>query len=333
MGVKTDGIKYQGREIPAKLERYPKLRTAGEYTAANSYLVYATNQYRARKSGERYGSIPPYASSRIVFTGYDSKELTVTKRAKLEAWFDQQEIKPWPSQIIFVDKLDAGEKYWLTGTPVYDWAPVQEIKLEKSGTVTDGYGRSRPRGSYELAHYHRVDGSSHIEAEQIDTSKPILWTGTDERYLKFTDHGIPSDTTIVVLPANRREKFLRYFPTALAWRDYIRKEAKDWLDKQDPERVELAKYHISGVGARLGGLDPERVDDPDLVEAIRKQQAKVTDLVTGIQKRQRWLGDEFERYTLSSKYENPLKNYPLLLDRHNLNHDHVYLYINAAYAA
>lgn len=326
MGVKTGDLKYQGRDVPTELARVDKQTNLGEFGPGNSYLVLSTT-YRGRKNGERWRAIPPYNSKREVFTGYDSKELSPTKRDKLEQWYTNRSASQ-PAELVFVDSLSADEKFWLTGTPIHDWTPVSEIKLEKSGTVGKSWN-SRPRGSYEQAHYH---GGGHIEADTIDTSKPVLWLPPDERYLKYD---IPDNSTVIVLPANRQAKFLRDFPDAMRVTEYIRKEAKNWLDQQDPKLVEIAKYQISGVGTGLEYLSAARVDDPDLAAAIEKQNAKVRELVSGIEKRKRSL-QGFDRYELQAKYPHPFKKYPLLSNRAltlSGAEEHVYLYVNAAYAA
>lgn len=336
MGVKTDGIKYQGRDVPVELRRSTADTTlVGDYGPTNTWLVLGWNEYdyyaQRKKNGGRYRSIPPYNSNRVVFTGYESKELSLAKRNKLEAWFKLKNLD-YPKQLLFVDKLTSDERFWLTGTPIYDWTQVQEIKLEKSGTV--GTYMKRPRGSYEHPSKYRIGGNAAIEAENIDTSNPILWVSTDERYLDLSKYGtIPSDATIVVLPQNRREKFKRDFPTAMQWQDYLRKEAKDWLDKQDAQQIEVAKFHMSGVGDSLLPLDAAKVDDPELAAAITKRQTKVDDLIRGIESRARWL-DGFESYRLSDKIPHPLKKYPLVYGADvRRNAEHFYLYVNAAYAA
>jgi hypothetical protein len=331
-GVKTEGIQYKGRQVPTKLDRTRKNppqghdSLVGEMDSTNSWLVLSLGGGYSRKNGERYRTIPPYGSSRLIFTGYSSKEFTPVKREKIDKWLTQEGIDR-PLQIIAVENLSKEERFWLTGTPIHDWEPVQEVKIDRPTTMVGPGWKQRPRGSYELA----VGTAPSILAEDIDTSKPILWVRPDERYTR----GLPDDGTVIVLPANRRDKFERDFPSAVYWRDHIRKEATDWLTKQDPEKLRAVKFQMSGSADSIRLLDPDKVDDPELAEAIRLAKENVRSLIQGIEQRQAFLGTEWDRYVLRSKSQDPLLKYPLLSGSYSLrsNLDHVYLYLNAAYAA
>jgi hypothetical protein len=339
-GVKTADLKYQGKEIPTKLERGKIMNSDGKRVDAvgalenpkHSWLVLGTTQYRSRKNGERYRELPPYNSSRIVFTGYESKELSLTKRQKLDAWYKQQGIETPPKQVVFVDELSADERFWLTGTPIHDWSPVQEIKLPKDEKAMVGPGwKQRPRGSYKLAGTY----DKHIPAEDIDTAKPLLYLHTYEQQERFKlAQQYQGDATVVVVPANRHDKFLRDFPQALRLTDYIKKEAQTWLKKQDAALVEAAKYALSGKGDGLTKLDPDRIDDPELEGWVRLAKTNTRDILLGIEKR-RGLLDGFDRYELARNYPDPLSNYPLLENQGygKLDIEHAHLYVNAAYAA
>jgi hypothetical protein len=323
-GVKTADLTFEGKQIPTTLER----SALGPATAESTYLVVSSDRYARRKSGDRLRQIPPYGSGRLVFTGFEANEFSTAKRQKFDAWLDQEGVER-PKAIICVDKLTPDEAYWLKGTPIYDWTPVQAIKVEKAATV-GGY-RARPSGSYEK------ESGGHIEAGDIDLTVPLLWTRPDERHSPYdwrtrkNERTYPDGTLVLVMPANRLDKFKRDFAHAMHWRNYVKKEATDWLDQQDAALVEAAKYRISGQGTPLSGLDPAQITDPDLAAWVRLQNTPASAVQSGIEKRSNYL--DINRCSLSSKYPDPLKEYPLVGNGGAKLAEHIYLYVNAAFAA
>jgi hypothetical protein len=327
-GVRMADLTYNGRPIPAELERDRSLP---------QYLVVGFNRH-ARKSGEQYRTIPAFAESRVYFTNFAAQAFSPAKRAKLEAWLDTDEGKTAlpngrPAQLVCVETLTADEQYWALGSKVLDWTPIQAIKVVRPAEVGGRGYSTRPTGSYEL------ETGGHVEAGDIDLSVPLLYIRPNERidphapnWNRPAKRTYPDNAIVLIMPANRLEKFRRDFPHASHWRDYVVKEATDWLDQQDAVLLNAAKYQISKQGEGLTSLDPARVDDPELADWIRLQQTPGTqDLRNGIAHRSAYLSG-LDRYHLETQFPDPFKKYPLAhcASKHA---EHTILYVNAAYAA
>jgi hypothetical protein len=319
-GLKNPDLKYQGRDIPEALER--PTGQAGTY--ARPYLVVGDTRY-AKKSGESYRKLPPHAEGRIYFTGFLAQDFSKPKRDKLAAWLEQRG-EEWPKQIVCVDQLTPDERYWTKGSPVYDWTPIQAIKVARA-TVGNGYS-SRPTGSYEM----RLAGTwGSFTADQIPTGQPIVKV-FGNRYVARGDRRVeamPSSVTVVCLPQNRVAKFDRDFPSSVTVRDYVTVAAKAWEATVDPAALEAAWYQISTRGSRLTGLDPARIDDPELARCVRLQN--FTPSVKGA------LSTHHELLTAPTGLPSgdPFSQYPLLHGSYSMpqHKEHTYLYVNAAYAA
>lgn len=311
-GVKLGDLKYQGRTLPDAFDRK---------THDRGYLVANFTGYGHRKGGDRYRTLPPHADGRIWFTGFGAADFSKPKRDKFNAWLTQQGLDR-PKQIVFVDALTPEERYWTTGTPVYDWAPVQAIKVHRDAS---GVARARPALSY----YARVNGAwGDRPAAELTGTIVKYHGGLREAYYDRTLKRIPDDVTIVQLPANRRAKFERDFPAAIEVREYLKRAADAWLAEQDPDALAAAWYQTVADGNRLRGLDPAQVDDPDLAEAIRLHNRPVSRVLTGLQTHQAFL-------TPPQIKRLPFAQYPLLAN-HNwaaIDKEHAYIYVNAAYAA
>jgi hypothetical protein len=335
-GVKVTDLTFKGKPVPDTLRREYRARPGGVSSAADSpkpYVSVLITGRHAKRNGEQLRAITAYAEGRAYFTNFAAQEFSTAKRQKLEVWLETDEGKAefpdgGPSSLVCVDALTPDELFWTQGTKVLDWTPVQAIKVVRAGTVGPSW-QSRPNGSYEL------ERGGHIEAKDIDLTVPLLWLRTNERYDQRGQRQaqIPADALVLVMPVNRREKFQRDFPHAMHWRDYVKKEATDWLDQQDAALVEAAKYRISGAGENLQGLDPTRIDDPELAKWVRIQNMPNGTVQSGLEKRASYLG--IDKYVLRNKFTDPTKNYPLVPGRYaNTKHaEHVYLYLNAAYAA
>lgn len=318
-GVKLADLKYQGRVLPDVFDRRDTAKHERGYLVANL----AAYHY-SRKTGDHYRTLPPHAEGRIWFTGFKSAEFSKPKRDKFDAWLTQEGLDR-PNQAVFVDKLTADERYWLKGTPVYDWTPVQAIKVARD-TVGTGY-RTRPTGSY----YMRLNGTwADHTADAIPTDQPIVKYVGGARGAQYNRDvtKLPSEVTVVNIPRNRLAKFDRDFPEAVEMHDYFKAAAEEWEAAQDPAALEAAWYQVLGYGRALTGLDPARVDDPDLKRAITLQNTRA--IARELEKHKHHL-------TVPDTLPDgdPLAQYPLLGRAIYGAHDqeHTYIYVNAAYAA
>lgn len=333
---------YDGRVVPYKaFDRTPK-----SPSGSNSYIQRQSDAvgkgfltvgggYRRKKGGDWMWTADMDDGATVWFENFTGAELTAYKRDKLEVWSTNESVTTAGRRVILAEKYTPDEKYWLQGTKVYDFAKVEEIKIKKDTPTSRWDGR--PRGSYNGRQNGTYD--SGIRAETIDTTKPVLWiagnTYTLSSNAAIREGVVPTDATVIALPANRIDKFKRDFPTAQRLNDYAAAKAKEWLAAQKPYDLEAYDFQKGGGSpSKLRALDESRVDDPDLARAIKMAKHKTDHISTGVQQHARYLDNS---HNLSGKrHADPLRGYPLLLDCYTVNpklKEHVYIYINAVKAA
>ena len=330
---------FQGRIVPLELDRTKKdangNRTSAHPDDADVSASFLRAGWRyaccAKVKGERTFTLDLTAEgfdTFLLFEGFDGREMTPTKRDKLEVWRESKGLDVAPQ--VFVTKLTTEERFWLDGRAVYDWADVDAIKLTRAATKTaDG---SRPRGSYHG--FDKGTRSSAILAEEIDTAAPIYWA-RGGMYSNANGRELLSDAgraVIVVLPENRVDKFLRDFPSAVEVDEGVRRQAASWLKSIRRDVLAAYVFQHGGHGAeRLSGLDADAYDDPKLSLAIRESKRDTRHVLEGFTKFRGYLDTP-----AAPEYADALTAYPLLVDGYGtLRHNErdVILYTNAAYAA
>jgi hypothetical protein len=139
---------------------------------------------------------------------------------------------------------------------------------------------------------------------------------------------------LVVLQQNRIDKFLRDFPKAMTVGEAVEAKREAWEKAlTNDQRLALTIYDAQATDA-LKGLDPQKIHDPDLTEAIRLANVKVSKLIQQRSVFGAWSKTKVE-------WTNPLDKYPLIVDRVGytarsrlvqVQKSHLYLYINCVYA-
>lgn len=353
-----DELTYEGKKIPVQFDARKIKRTRqvenkskpGEkiteayfVDGGGTYIVAEGTKGYKRKSWYRHDRLPfSVVRNHVFITGYDaSKDFTPNKRAKLTQWQRDNEAHEIPAEqrgqygggYVLVDKLPHRE--WIDPSRIIPWQPIEDTKVvrEYQGNV-GGYGR--PQGSYKG--YVAGSYSDSILAANINLGEPIYWTslhGNDDSRRAVT-YRHPK-CTIIQLPENRKNKFQRDFPQAKRLREAAEKIAGRWAKKLTEADVAAIRLEQDDTETkRLRKLDVQRIDDPDLRIAIeqaltpksRKPKAVVEFSI-------------FARITnpVLDGWKAPSERYPLL-DAINwwgsdnqLELDHAYLYLNAAYAA
>lgn len=336
---KGTGI-YQGREVPSSLDRTERdangnvLRTDPGESPSKSFLV--AGQAYGRKNGNREWTTD--FDIVAIFEGYDSKELTPTKREKIASYLESKSL-PTRGKIVLVSKLSASERFWTEGIPVVDWSIVDAIKISRE-TRPSSYS-DRPRGAYVA---RLADGSftEKLEAEDIDPALPLFYvhgsSGTISCHPAIREAMLPEDSTVVALGANRMEKFRRDFPSAISLDEAARRSARDWTRTLDAEIVRAYVYVRDTENASaLSRLDADAILDPDLRESVKLAKIDTTKIAEGTK---RFRGYLPEGFAVGSSKPNPLAKYPLvrsLLDRsygglQKLEGETI-IYVNASYLA
>jgi hypothetical protein len=139
------------------------------------------------------------------------------------------------------------------------------------------------------------------------------------------------------LTANRVDKFCRLFPTAVKATEHIRAKSKAWFAGLSKDTVLAMQMQQSSTGHRYRKLDPAKVDDPELKQFGKAAKQDVSKQVARLNT---YMSCGAVEGWSSSVATHPLTNYPLLANIYSLSDlrsttakEHMYLYLNAAYAA
>ena len=257
-------------------------------------------------------------------------DLNTSLRKKIRRYLDESD-KSY-QKIIF-----AHETPWDEAIEVdtIDLDVVKAIKLPRNPTSNSGRYYRTWAGTYDVY----TNGVLHTVAELPD-DKPIIFYGPREDIAENHNYlGFMSKTvTVVCLNANRWDKFKRENSDAMHVKDWVRQESNDFFASLTPEERFSHEQRYNRT-ARYELLDPTKIDDPDLVTAVR------TAKLVGSADVAMWAGmcqyfnipfriekSGLSPYNLSKHY--PLTNY-LLSGYSSLSQkmlDDLYLYMNTKYA-
>lgn len=324
------------------------------YIEAAGYEWSTNSRYRGGRSIMRLGNRGKYIGNQYVYGPYvDIKELkhvivhdktTPTpwsepspyERQKTR-WFFQEKGKN-PSTVFFLDEVPVSP--WVEGLKVYEWADVKKAKnpnyVPKSRQSTGGkvqvFG-----GTATYAYW------THTPVDELpDDETLVLITPYDaDHYLDMkklaaalTENSL--SPTIIRLGENRWAKFKREHPNSVTLKEYLQDQVRiqratipkvSWLMKKLP-------YQQTRM---LAGMDPNRIDDPDLAELakqVNKHRHTYEQDFTRIRRlaiSMHGLGADLDNSD-DSEYDNPLDRYPLIAGLDYLPSgeglDDAYYYIN-----
>jgi hypothetical protein len=323
MGLKGDA-EWRGEVVPRNLEGGGKFITAP-----------VTKTYR-QKNFHEYKQVVNGASQ-FWLGGFPNPAFTPYKRQKLDQWWEKNrdrlvpEGEDAPETFVIVAEVPQEVRQWVDDDKILPWAQVEAEKISKPRAT--GSRGSRAAGTYDAwvpdQGYVRDADPSVVPVTSLFYY--LGTTGWEGQFSKPPAVGLvrsrEPDAVVFALPGNRLAKFLRENPGARQVGDHARELAQEWADALTEDDLLALSMNGSTPGV-VRRLDPERVEDPDLVRAIGA--AKRHDAVAAAA---RSYGDwvtprEIDGY-------DPGEVYPLLstLGPHSTPHDHVYLYVNAAYAA
>ncbi len=335
IGFKGAGV-FQGREVPTILDRTKRdpsgnvLRLDADEHPSESFLVAGT-MYGRKNGGREWTTDFDIVA---IFTGYDSKLLTPTKREKIAEYLAGKGIEA-RGKIVLVSRLSASERFWTEGLHVADWSIVDAIKIQRG---TTGIGSSRPRGSYDGL----VGGTwtSEILAEEIDASLPLFYVhgnqGTISSHPAIRESLLPDDATVVALGANRIERFRRDFPSAVTLDAHVRTVAAAWTRTVDADVVAAYVLQTSGRDAEnLRGIPADEILDPELREATRLANVDTKSIASEVRRFQGFLPTDFAS---RASGDSVLADYSLLSSNHYYGGlsrvaGETIIYVNASYLA
>jgi hypothetical protein len=353
---------YKGKTLPYKFEPTTDLDVLNENTGKPVRMLLTSNSEvkmgKAQPAGEL--SIHNYATTAMVW-GYDKKGMTPTQKRKLRKYVSDN--LDWiPKQFALIDSKPSAEwRGWFGADHLIPWADVDAIKLPKVASSQGGFGRLP--GSYDLIkcfdqaeHDARVANASHyttdtlrfeycyeVAGDEIDSSLPVYYIrgkighARSYAHILFEEHR-DTGCYIVGLSANRIDKFCRILPHA---KEVAEAASKAWQKAKatvTPAEALAAKVKTDANRALLA-LDPTRINDPEMVKAIKLLGADTsrTDAI-----RNRFASVRYDTdLTDGVEWSDPTKSYPLLevvqrsygYGRNQLiTSDDMYIYLNAKYA-
>lgn len=325
--------KYKGAEIPSAL--------AVDTSKPDHPMLITTDRSAYRLSShDKNRPFPIESFDKALFVqNYDRPSFTPGQKKKLNHWLESQNgTAPDPVRmyVLYGGKLDGNE--WIDQSRVIEWKTIEDVKLPRTVGAAKGTSGRIP-GSYDLFEDDATNYRQGVPGDDIDQTKPIFyyigseWDYSFARALKL-DH---SKFVLVRLTANREDKFKRLFPTATKARDHVQAQAKKWFAGLGKDVVLALQLQQTSLGSRYQQLDGSRLDDPKLKRFALAARRNVT----GQMKR-------LEAYSFCGSIEgystdvgdHPLTSYPLLRSVYGVTDlrgpkakDHMYLYLNAAYAA
>jgi hypothetical protein len=350
MGL-SDLPTWGGHEIPkvfeaepvveplSDLDGKPKLDEAGNVLTRERRRNLITAMYPKRfnhRGFENGTHSVPAGADAVWLVGYQPDAFTPYKRKKLDQWVSKQTWDGGPPRLfVITDVLPTKAAPWIDPANVVAWESVDAEKIAKDSTTrADGTPAESKVGKYDV---WTPDGlRRNMPASEIP-HKDLYWLqGATSQWgiaeppaLDLLREAHP-DAHVAVLAGNRTARFLKLFPGALAHHQGVRDlVAKEAARLTDADRDALAlDYRDRRV---LATLDQGKVDDPELAAAIvgAKRHAQLEQRV-----------DRLRRYGASIDLGDRVsysaaEHYPLLagVNHYQRPHAHVYLYINAAYAA
>ncbi len=336
-------IKWNGHVIPTKFE--------GKFVLLDVDTRY-DGYYRRSKGWSAYNEISSNTDN-LWITDYKVLTCTPHKRKKVEQWLRNKGMNDVKG-VIFTDELP---KYssWIDKKKIFSWDEIKDTVVDSN--VVRGGGTSRLTGSYDLI--TSVGRSIGIPADDISQIVPdeLYWitpltkaeinSRYNRRWYRHSDEYDPDgisnrhlffelrpNSTVVLLPSNRVEKFKRDFPHAKNMTEWLKETANKWEKSlKAPDRLSYYlqthdEYHD------LRGLDEAKINDPYLKRLVKATKRDVD----VIRERAKKFSGFIKIETKDVMDKCPYVKYPLLRKLDLTDGDesakvHISLYVNAAHAA
>jgi hypothetical protein len=316
---------YRGQDVPT---RYETVEGDPSILVSDAWARYRQG-YASTERGLTAGSW----GTTVWVHDYAPGNHNINHKRKMQKWCEDRGLTSQEVKRFVMLRGDAPESDFIDAGRIVSWDTIKAIKLPRAVTQGTRYRPARIAGSYDV---FTDDGfTAGMAAEEFKGKRHVLYC-RGNRYLgegfeaKLSDH--LTDYVIVCLPENRIGKFVRDFPKAKPAREAVDAAYLRWEKRITPAQRETLKivdentsyYSRDDARSVLRKLDETKLHDPDLRVAIVSSRVDVTTLL----KQRAAFGKHVER----SGWDNPLNNYPLF-NEHHTDHEHTYLYLNAAYAA
>ena len=294
---------------------------------------YATQRYSYATQRINQWSVEQMHNTMVV-TGFTPKNLASDHKKKAKEY---ARIQGWNlSYILFTEGDDDVDSVWVDKTRFVDWETLKSALPKKAPKPRQiGITGGRLPGSFDII---TKDGRQN---EQVISSTNNLFfiTIQDEKdwNVRQVLTLLGSSATVVILGANRLKKFNRDYPSVKEFTKWA--QAKVVID--GPSLLSDDAKKIRGIDhsvrAWANALDVSRVDDPEFaaVRELIKNEKSLTkayeDNLTLARWVKMWYSVKEHRATEDASL---MRRYPLLAYlNYNRHPEHVYIYLNAAYAA
>lgn len=275
--------------------------------------------------------------STIIVNDFDIT-LTTTHRKKVKDWMNVRGITA--NYVIFTN--DKITNPWVDPDRVFSWETVKKEapkppKKQKVQSTAPG----RLAGSFDL-----ITKSGRQYEKDVPATKDDLYFVTVQEYNVRKDltrvlQEFDMDHEVVLVPANRKDKFLRFYPHAKPIMPLLEKQVVlDGVSLISPDGMTYLKIQHNERNI-LAAMDANEVDDPEIKRLIKvckdgdavhlKDYAKNHRLASVLGILDKFKKHQFEYYW-NSKDVPLTRKYPLS-GGFTSQKKHVYLYINAVYAA
>lgn len=267
--------------------------------------------------------------------GFQLQSLSKAHRDKLDKYCEDNDIDDNRIAIVDVPFWQG----WFEPENVIDWDTISNIKLPRQASTRSA------AGTYDV---YNGDWEREVDGDDIDYPV-VFWTQADVKkdywdrkgWLNVADAHKLTGLPVILMGANRWDKFKREHEDAMSLKEWIDAELTK-LDEQATPADLLAGHHSTGVSA-LVGLEPDKVDDPDLADAINMaRESKVSTYRERRQKLISWHRNVSDEMYYSGPpmpeletdaVEIILDRYPFLVYNGNVKAEHTYEYVNGVYNA
>jgi hypothetical protein len=325
LGASNNPIDYQYNGAPLPASFVPAgnkvVITKNGYGQETPMLVTDNNSRKLSRADARDALPVGMWDGTLILHGYNLRGLSAPQKRKMQKYCEDKGISNDIKRFVLVSsKPTTTEVAWFGSDRVVPWATIHAIKLPMNVAVGNGRNWGRLPGSYDF--YESLPGEKDpswktgIAGDQIDQSRPIYYVhggyGEAATYAGLlAEHHVATGCYVVALGANRIAKFCRTLPSATEAKAGT---AKVWeIVRKSFTPDEVLAYHIEQAGSRhdLRQLDPARLDDPDLIEAIRVANTDITAITARRKKFWRALDrTEFD----AVQWSNPLDKYPVFAE-------------------
>jgi hypothetical protein len=219
---------------------------------------------------------------------------------------------------------------------ILDWEDVRKLQLQPR--ASRGGSTGRIPGSYDLYTeggndlYGSGTFTPGVPGDKIRRNQPILYfQGNRYQYRGRLQEAVAacySKYTVVLLTANRVDKFKRNVPEAKTITEGITKKRDEWIKALTKDQRDALWLSDAGLIAWSKHLDGRKVKDPALKRVAALANMNLRPLLVKC----RVFGNIID-IRIESKLTNPFTRYPLYNPAAGAPQDHLHDYLNWAYEA